>query len=123
MVALCGLGIRLVKSIMDSVTYNYYEKRITTLRAADRLKPGMAIVGLRVEAQGAVPGGPATAILSIDGSEVAREILPETTRGKFSFEDTFDIGEDSGSPVADYSAPFAFPGRIEKVDLVVDPRG
>ncbi|MBL9069169.1 MAG: arylsulfatase [Sphingopyxis sp.] len=104
-------------------TYNYYEKRITTLRAADRLKPGMAIVGLRVEAQGAVPGGPATAILSIDGSEVAREILPETTRGKFSFEDTFDIGEDSGSPVADYSAPFAFPGRIEKVDLVVDPRG
>jgi len=32
-----------------------------------------------------------------------------------------DIGRDRGSPVADYEAPFAFTGRLEKVTVTMDP--
>jgi arylsulfatase len=32
-----------------------------------------------------------------------------------------DIGRDRGSPVADYAAPFAFTGKLEKVTVTMDP--
>jgi len=31
-----------------------------------------------------------------------------------------DIGRDRGSPVADYEAPFAFTGRLAKVEVTMD---
>jgi hypothetical protein len=35
---------------------------------------------------------------------------------RFSLDETFDIGEDTGTPVSeDYDAPFKFTGQIEKV--------
>ena len=39
----------------------------------------------------------------------------------FSFEDTFDVGEDSASPVGDYESPFAFTGTIQRIDLDFAP--
>ncbi len=103
-------------------TYNYFQQRVTTLRMRDPLPLGTSTIELRIDAQSTTPGAPAKALLKVNGIEVASGTLPETARAKFSFEDTFDIGEDSGSAVADYAAPFAFPGRIDRVDLAVDPR-
>ena len=35
---------------------------------------------------------------------------------RFSFDETFDVGEDTGTPVSlDYDVPFKFTGKIEKV--------
>jgi arylsulfatase len=34
-----------------------------------------------------------------------------------------DIGRDRGSPVADYAAPFAFTGTLEKVTVTMDAQG
>ena len=39
----------------------------------------------------------------------------------FSFEDTFDIGEDSASPVGNYQAPFPFTGVIQRIDFDILP--
>jgi arylsulfatase len=39
---------------------------------------------------------------------------------RFSFDETFDVGEDTGTPVSeDYDVPFKFTGQIEK--LVIKP--
>ena len=39
---------------------------------------------------------------------------------RFSFDETFGVGEDTGTPVSeDYDVPFKFTGQIEKV--VVKP--
>lgn len=102
-------------------TYNYFQRRVTTLQMRDPLPAGPATITLRVDQDSTASGTPANVVLSLNGSEVARGRLPETARGKFSYEDTFDIGEDSGSAVADYAPPFTFPGKIVKVDLAVDP--
>ena len=47
--------------------------------------------------------------------------IPQTLKGAFSFEDTFDIGEDSASPVGDYVSPFPFTGGLTKVELTIAP--
>jgi arylsulfatase len=40
---------------------------------------------------------------------------------RFSGDETFDIGEDTGTPVSDvYDVPFKFTGTIEKVVVSLD---
>ena len=38
-------------------------------------------------------------------------------------DETFDIGSDTGSPVddGDYQMPFAFTGKIDKLNITVEP--
>ena len=43
--------------------------------------------------------------------------------GRFSFDETFDVGEDTGTPVSqDYDVPFKFTGKIEKVVVNLKPQ-
>lgn len=59
-----------------------------------------------------------TAKLYINSQLVGEGQIPRTTPILYSQYDSFDIGEDSGSPVSDqYEAPFRFPGIIEKVEV------
>ncbi|MFX5332314.1 hypothetical protein ABTC54_19585, partial [Acinetobacter baumannii] len=57
-----------------------------------------------------------TGTLSVDGKQVATGRINATIPGRFSFDETFDVGEDTGTPVSeDYDVPFKFTGKIEKV--------
>ena len=43
---------------------------------------------------------------------------PTTVPVYFSTDDTFDVGEDWGTPMSDaYDTPFAFTGKIKKVTV------
>ena len=67
--------------------------------------------------QGGLSGG--YALLFQDGKQVAAGRIDATMPGRFSFDETFDVGEDTGTPVSkDYDVPFRFTGKIDKV--VVD---
>ena len=55
------------------------------------------------------------------GKEVGRARIPNTVAGRFGI-DTFGVGSDTGSPVADtYTAPFPFRGTIRSAR--VETRG
>lgn len=57
-----------------------------------------------------------TGTLSADGKQVAQGRIDNTVPGRFSFDETFGVGEDTGMPVSeDYDVPFKFTGQIEKV--------
>jgi hypothetical protein len=58
----------------------------------------------------------------LNGQLVAQGRLAKTVPLAFSFEDTFDIGEDSASPVGDYQSPFPFTGKIDRVELQLEDR-
>ena len=67
-----------------------------------------------------VRNGPADIVLRINGEEVGAGRVPRTTGYAMSGNDTFDVGQDSFSPVAtDYydRAPFRFTGTIDKVHI------
>ncbi|WP_137176802.1 arylsulfatase [Roseomonas sp. AR75] len=73
-----------------------------------------------LDPQGPIPfGHGGTGVLSVNGQEVARHTLPKTTPFTFAWDETFDVGMDTGTPVddADYQVPFAFTGRIGKITV------
>ena len=59
-----------------------------------------------------------TATLSVDGKEVAKGRVEKTIPVRITIDESFDIGEDSGTPVnLKYDVPFKFTGEIEKVTI------
>ncbi|CAH2602472.1 Arylsulfatase [Rhodovastum atsumiense] len=68
-------------------------------------------------------GRPGTGTLKVDGKEVATHRLDRTVPMTLPWDETFDIGQDTGTPVddRDYRVPFAFTGRIETLTITVDP--
>jgi arylsulfatase len=69
-------------------------------------------------------GKGATGTLFVDGKQVAQGKIPRTIPIRFSLDETFDVGEDTGSPVVeDYAdkMPFAFTGTLKKFVVVLEP--
>jgi len=63
--------------------------------------------------------------LFVDGKQVAEGRIPQTVPIRFSLDETFDIGEDTGTPVVeDYvgKMPFAFTGTLKKFVVILEPQ-
>ena len=59
----------------------------------------------------------------MDGKVVATQKMEHTMPLTLPWDETFDIGSDTGTPVddADYQVPFAFTGKIDKLTIAVAP--
>src|SRR6266478_6486343 len=58
--------------------------------------------------------------LAVDGNKVAEARFDKTIPFRFSLDESFDVGQDTGSPVIDeYDAkmPFKFSGTLNKVEV------
>jgi arylsulfatase len=68
-------------------------------------------------------GRPGIGTMSIDGKVVATESLERTIPLTLPWDETFDIGSDTGTPIddKDYQVPFAFTGKIGKLTISVEP--
>jgi hypothetical protein len=63
-------------------------------------------------------GNGGTGTLTVDGQKAAGRKIERTIGRRFSLDETFDVGEDTGSPVVeDYAdkMPFRFTGKLHKV--------
>jgi hypothetical protein len=67
-------------------------------------------------------GRSGTGVLKVDGKEVARQTMERTLPLILQWDENFDIGADTGTPVddADYQIPFKFTGKLEKLTLTID---
>ncbi len=110
-----------LKDGKPTYTYNFFRRQITTITAPAALPPGTAKIVLQFDYDGGGHGKGATATLYVNDAKVGQARVPETVSMAFSFEDTFDIGEDSASPVGDYQSPFRFTGGLQRVDLEIAP--
>jgi arylsulfatase A-like enzyme len=98
-----------------------------------QLKPGKHILEFDFKYDGL---GPATiafgnytgvgqggmGVLKVDGVAVATETMPHTIPFILQWDESQDIGSDTGSPVddLDYQIPFAFTGKLNKITLTID---
>lgn len=106
-----------LKDGRPTYTYNYFQRAITTIASPDPLPPGPATIRLQFDYDGGGIGNGALVTLYVNDHPVAKSRIDHTVPLGFSFEDTFDIGEDSASPVGDYQSPFTFTGTINRIDL------
>lgn len=110
-----------VKDGRPSYTYNYFRREVTTIAAKDPLPPGKSIIELHFDYEGGGLGKAATVTLTVNGKQAAQAHLEHTVPRAYSFEETFDVGEDSASPVGPYQAPFRFTGTLERLELRSQP--
>ena len=61
-------------------------------------------------------------VLKVDGKEVASQKMVNTIPLIMQWDETFDIGSDTGTPVddKDYQCPFTFTGKLNKLTLKLD---
>jgi hypothetical protein len=64
-----------------------------------------------------------TGVLKVDGAVVATQTMERTVPLLLPWDETFDIGADTGTPVDDhdYQVPFKFTGKIDKLTISVEP--
>ena len=67
-------------------------------------------------------GRPGTGVLKVDGKVVATEKMERTIPVILQWDETFDVGADTGTPVddKDYQVPFKFTGMLAKLTLKID---
>ena len=96
----------------------------TKVTAPQALSPGNHIVRVKFDYEGGGLGKGAMATLLVDEKQVAQSRIPQTVGVRFSLDETFDVGEDTGTPVVeDYvnKMPYAFTGTLKKLVVVLEP--
>jgi len=67
-------------------------------------------------------GRSGTGVLKVDGEVVATQKMEKTIPMTLQWDENFDVGADTGTPVddRDYKVPFKFNGNLEKLTLTID---
>jgi arylsulfatase A-like enzyme len=106
-----------VKDGKPTYQYNWFNRARTSITSDIELPKGASTVTFEFLYDGGGAGKGGEGVLFIDDQEVARARIEATVAARFGL-DTFGVGIDTGSPVAeDYPAPFAFDGTIQRVDI------
>jgi len=94
--------------------------------SADQPLPaGNHVIRVKFVYDGGGIGKPATATLLVDERPAGDVRIPRTIGVRFSLDETFDVGEDTGTPVLeDYAdrMPFRFAGTLTKFAVVLEPQ-
>jgi hypothetical protein len=113
--------------------YNFVDLKRTRWEGPDALSPGKHTLEFDLKydglgfgtlafnnASGIGRGG--TGVLKVDGKEVARQSIEHTVPIIWQWDENFDIGADTGTPVddKDYQVPFKFTGKLNKLTLKID---
>jgi len=99
--------------------FNLFEVERTKIKSAAKIPAGKAKIEVESKLEGPI-GGPMNIVLKVNGKEVAKGRVPRAMSLHFTSNATFDIGEDTDSPVSlDYYdlAPFKFNGKIGKTTI------
>jgi arylsulfatase A-like enzyme len=112
--------------------YNLVDMKRTRWEGPDVLSPGKHMLefdftydglGMGTLAYGNVSGigRGGTGVLKVDGKEVARQKVEHTVPLLWQWDENFDIGADTGTPVSnDYQVPFRFTGKLNKLTLTIN---
>ena len=105
--------------------YNFFDLERFRWEAPAALTAGKHTIVFDFKSDGPGLGKGGMGILYVDGREVAKNSLEHTTPITFPEDETFDIGQDTRTPLAlleyRYDVPFKFTGKIEKLTFNLEP--
>jgi arylsulfatase A-like enzyme len=100
--------------------YNMVDKWRYTIAGSRPLPPGAAAIRFDFTSNGGRGAGGAGRLF-VNGAPVAEGAIERTMPNFVSFYETFDVGEDTGTPVAEsYRVPNRFTGTLRR--LIIEPR-
>jgi len=106
----------LMKDGRLSFHYNKLDIAHFDITAPDVLAPGKHTIEFDFTYDGGGFGKGGEGTLRVDGRPVARGRIESTIPIRISLDETFDIGEDTGTPInLTYDVPHRFTGRLGKV--------
>ena len=127
-----GYGFYVLKG-KPVYTWNLFGLKRVKWEGSDVLSPGKHILefDFKYDGLGAATlqyGSPSglgrsgTGYLKVDGKVVATQKMEKTIPMLLQWCESFDVGADTGSPVADedYQTPFRFTGKLDKLTLTID---
>lgn len=125
-----GYGLFLSKGVLDIrrskpvFLYNLLNLK-RTVWAGPELDAGKHSIVFEFTSKEPGLGKGGTGVLSVDGQEVARNTMENSTPITFPEDETFDVGQDTRTGVAlleyRYDVPFAFTGEINKLSFNLEP--
>jgi arylsulfatase len=114
-----GWGLYLIDS-KPVFHYNLAGVQRYSIAATQKLPPGehKLVVDFKYDGGGVGKGGQVT--LRLNDQPIAQGRVEHTIAFRVSADETFDVGEDTGTPVSeDYKVPFRFTGDLRRVLIVL----
>jgi len=117
-----GYGLYVLKS-KPVFTYNLVDKVRFRWEANQALRPGKHTVTFDFAYDGPGFGKGGTGVLTVDGQIVDTKKIPHTIALINQWDETFDVGSDTGTSVdnQDYQIPFAFTGTLNLLTFMNGP--
>ncbi len=112
-----------IKDGKPAYEYNCFTQNRFKVTSPEKLAPGKHALRVEFKYDGGGLGKGGTVTILVDGKKAAEGRVEKTVAGRFSADETFDTGLDTGSPVSDaYRSPFAFTGKLRNVRVDLAPQ-
>jgi len=111
-----------IKNGKPTYEYNWFTQQRYKITSSAAVVPGKNVIRMEFKYDGGGVGKGGLVTLYLNDKKVGEGRVEKTNPARFTADETFDTGMDSGSPVSeDYQSPFKFPGTVEKVEVDVEP--
>jgi arylsulfatase len=110
-----------IKDGKPTYEYNWFTQSRYKVISSERLQAGTSTIRVEFKYDGGGVGKGGTVSLFVNDKKVGEGKVAKTVPGRFSADETFDIGRDTGSPVsADYVSPNPFTGRLKQINIILE---
>jgi arylsulfatase len=107
-----------VKDRIPTYEYNWFTQSRYRIASTKPLQPGPAKIHVEFKYDGGGIGKGGVVSLYVNDEKVGEGRVESTVPARYSADETFDIGMDTGSPVSEaYTSPNRFTGKLKKVEI------
>jgi arylsulfatase A-like enzyme len=107
-----------IKDGRPTYEYNWFTQSRYKVTSPQKLPPGPCTIRVDFDYDGGGVGKGGNVSLFVNEEKVGEGRVEKTVPARFSADETFDIGMDTGSPVsADYASPNPFAGTLKNVKI------
>jgi hypothetical protein len=111
-----------VKDRMPTYEYNWLGRNHYRITSSEPLPTGRSAIRVEFKYDGGGPANGGNVAMVLDDRKVAEGRVEMTMSARFSSDEAFDVGLDTGSAVSDqYVSPFRFTGEINRVEVAAGP--
>jgi arylsulfatase len=109
-----------IKDRKPTYEYNWFSQHRYKVTSSEALPPGPVTIRVEFDYDGGGVGKGGAVTLFVNDKKVGEGRVERTVPARYSADETFDVGMDTGSPVSmEYASPNRFTGKLKKVEITL----